>query len=55
MNMSEVTYDIDSEHMICSKCGTKSNTELENKRHYHTQHKTNYIIKSIPTVRDIDV
>ena len=42
----ELTYYIDSEHMVCSKCGIKSNTEIENKIHHHRQHKTNYIIKS---------
>ena len=45
--MTELTYDIDSEHMVCTKCGTKSDTEIENKIHYHTQHKTNYIIESM--------
>jgi Fe2+ or Zn2+ uptake regulation protein len=45
MNMSELTYDIDSEHMVCNKCGTISDTEIENKIHYHIQHKTNYTMK----------
>jgi hypothetical protein len=31
---------LDSEHMVCTKCGTKSDTEIENKIHYHIQHKT---------------
>ena len=48
MNMTEPTYDIDSEHMVCSKCGTISNTEIENKIHYHIQHKTHYTMKLKP-------
>ena len=46
MNMTELTYEIDSERMVCSKCGTTSNSEIENKRHYHIQHKTHYTMKS---------
>ena len=30
---------------------TKSNNEVENKIHYHIQHKTNYIIKSTSGAR----
>jgi Fe2+ or Zn2+ uptake regulation protein len=45
MNMSELKYDIDSEHMVCNKCGAISDTEIENKIHYHIQHKTNYTMK----------
>jgi len=48
MSMTELTYDIDNEHMVCSKCGTVSNTELENKIHYHIQHKTHYTMKLKP-------
>ena len=48
MNVTELTYDIDSEHMVCSKCGTISNTEIENKIHYHIQHKTNYTMRLRP-------
>ena len=45
MNVTELTYDIDSEHMVCSKCDTKLDTEIESKIHYHIQHKTKYTMK----------
>jgi len=37
--MWEQTYDLDSEPIVCSKCGIRFNTELEHKRHYIERHK----------------
>ena len=37
--MWEQTYEIDSESVICAKCDTKFNNEIEHKKHHHIKHK----------------
>ncbi len=37
--MWEQTYEVDSEHIVCTKCDNRSNTEIELKIHYHIKHK----------------
>ena len=34
-----MTYEVDSEPVVCTKCDNRSNTEIENKIHYHIKHK----------------
>jgi hypothetical protein len=33
------TYEVDREHVACPKCDSKFDTEIENKIHFHVNHK----------------
>ena len=40
MNMSEQTYDVDSESMVCTDCDATFHTEVDYTQHRHIHHKS---------------